>query len=244
MTTGLHIAEVARRSGLPPSTLRYYEQVGLLPPAGRTAAGYRVYEESVLDRLAFIARAKALSCSLEEIAELLPHWMGGQCAPLQGRLRQVGAAKLQETHTRINELEAFADDLRHILAALAGHTPDGPCDDECGCLVDSPAGKRLPSAVGNEAIACTLQASDIPARVREWQAVLGHVTARSERAGGVRLEFDDRTPIEELARLMDAERACCSFFTFTMTLDERGVGLEVRAPAGAQDTLAALFGAY
>ncbi len=59
------IAEVAERSGFPAATLRYYERVGLLPEPSRTAAGYRDYDDRTLERLAFIARAKRLGCSLE-----------------------------------------------------------------------------------------------------------------------------------------------------------------------------------
>jgi DNA-binding transcriptional MerR regulator len=53
MTATLRIAEVADRSGFSPATLRYYEQLDLLPPPRRTATGYRAYDESVLARLAF-----------------------------------------------------------------------------------------------------------------------------------------------------------------------------------------------
>ena len=65
--TGLQISELARRTGFPPTTLRYYETLGLLPRPGRTAAGYRVYDDRAEERLAFIARAKAMGLGLEEI---------------------------------------------------------------------------------------------------------------------------------------------------------------------------------
>ena len=55
----MRIAEVADRSGFSAPTLRYYEQVDLLPAPRRTAAGYRAYDESVLARLAFIAGPRA-----------------------------------------------------------------------------------------------------------------------------------------------------------------------------------------
>ena len=70
------IAEVARRSGFNTSTLRYYEALGLVPPAGRTSAGYRLYDDSSLARLAFVSRAKQLGCTLEEITELATAWDG------------------------------------------------------------------------------------------------------------------------------------------------------------------------
>src|SRR5437016_4506585 len=86
VSTTYKIAEVARRSGFNPSTLRYYEELGLVPPAGRTPAGYRLYDDSSLARLAFIARAKQLGCTLEEITDLVVAWEGERCEPIHVRL--------------------------------------------------------------------------------------------------------------------------------------------------------------
>src|SRR5215210_4878236 len=72
MAPTMRIAEVAARSGFSTATLRYYEQLDLLPSPPRTAAGHRAYGEPVLASLAFISRAKMLGCSLEEIADLMP----------------------------------------------------------------------------------------------------------------------------------------------------------------------------
>ena len=83
----MRIKEVAERSGFSAPTLRYYEEIGLLPEPARTAAGYRIYDETTVERLAFIARAKQLGCSLEEIADLTMAWDGGRCGPVQDRLR-------------------------------------------------------------------------------------------------------------------------------------------------------------
>lgn len=228
----MRIAEVARRSGFPAATLRYYEEIDLLPPPPRTASGYRAYDESVLARLAFVARAKMLGCSLEEIADLMPDWDGGRCAPVQDRLRDLVAAKLTEAQDRAAELVTFTGDLQRILATLGSHTPEGPCDSACGCVSEAP-----PS------IACTLDAAQMPGRLEEWKGLLTHVVAREAIDGGVRLQFDSSAPMEQLARLAGAEQDCCGFFAFAITVDSRGVGLEVRAPAEAQSLVASLFGA-
>lgn len=87
MGTTYQIAEAARRTGFSSSTLRYYEDISLLPPAARTEAGYRAYDDGALARLAFIARAKQLGCTLDEIADLATAWEGGRCEPVQSRLR-------------------------------------------------------------------------------------------------------------------------------------------------------------
>ena len=62
--TMLTISQLARRSGMPASTLRYYEKVGVIPPATRSDSGYRLYDEKALARLAFVQRAKALGVEL------------------------------------------------------------------------------------------------------------------------------------------------------------------------------------
>ncbi|MDA8388122.1 MAG: MerR family DNA-binding transcriptional regulator [Nitrospiraceae bacterium] len=57
------IGDIARRFGLNPRTLRYYEAIGILPKAGRTESGYRVYGEGAVERLEFVLKARALASS-------------------------------------------------------------------------------------------------------------------------------------------------------------------------------------
>ena len=128
------IAEVAERTGFSTPTLRYYEEIGLLPPAERTAAGYRLYDDRAIERLIFVARAKQLGCTLEEITDLADAWASNECAPTKHRLRTVVAAKLADTEARIAELSAFADELRATAATLDSAPLDGPCDETCGCV--------------------------------------------------------------------------------------------------------------
>lgn len=65
------IGEVAQRSGVPAKTLRYYEDIGLLRPPGRSPSGYREYGDEVIDRLAFIKSSQALGLSLGEIRSII-----------------------------------------------------------------------------------------------------------------------------------------------------------------------------
>jgi DNA-binding transcriptional MerR regulator len=67
----LKIGEVAARSGVSTDTLRYYEQLGLLPRAARTRSRYRMYDPHTIDRIAFIKRAKSFGFTLDEICELV-----------------------------------------------------------------------------------------------------------------------------------------------------------------------------
>jgi MerR family copper efflux transcriptional regulator len=213
----MRIAEVAERSGFSPATLRYYEQIELVPAPVRTAAGYREYDAAVLERLAFIGRAKALGCSLEEVADLLPRLATGRCAPVQDRLKELAAAKIDGVRARVAELRAFEADLRLILLSP---TPDGPCDDTCGCVTEPP-------------LACTLAPEELPGRIQEWRDMTAHVTGRTAIEGGIRLELGPATPLAPLAELIRAEQSCCSFFAFALTVDHRGAALEVCGPADA-----------
>jgi hypothetical protein len=91
-------------------------------------------------------------------------------------------------------------------------------------------------------IACTLEREAMGDRILEWLAVLGSVTSRGSVEGGIRLGLAWDADLAEVARLGRAEQGCCTFFRFALTVDERGTALEVRAPAEAQDLVAAVFG--
>lgn len=250
MSTGYRIAEVARRSGFTPATLRYYEEIGLLPLPERTAAGYRTYDDRTLERLAFISRAKELGCTLDEIGDLSTAWDGGQCGPVQDRLRTVVQAKLGAARGRITELITLTAELEVATSALERHRPDGPCDERCGCaavpgpdVVPVELIGMLHGAVAEPAIACTLNAEALQARLDDWRRVLAFVTARTPVPGGVRLDLGAQTSLPDVARLAAAEQACCAFFSFALTIDGRCAGLEVRSCAEGLPFVHALFGA-
>ena len=128
------IGEVAERSGFSASTLRYYEGIGLVVPAERTAAGYRIYDDRTLARLAFIARAKHLGCTLEEIFDLVALWDGDRCGPVQRRFHELVTAKIAAAERQIAELTEFRTQLGAAATGLAGAPVDGPCDAGCACL--------------------------------------------------------------------------------------------------------------
>lgn len=245
------IGEVAARSGFSPSALRFYDDIGLVPPATRSEAGYRLYDDRTIDRLAFVARAKDLGCSIDEIRELIVAWDGGRCGPVQDRLRRLVAEKIDATSTRLSEAEKLLADLRRSAGDLERHRPVGACDASCGCVSSgsSPLSSRLAEpridwvTLGQTAdISCSLPFGELDDRVGDWQRLLAFAACRETLADGVRVVFETSVPHDELMRLVTAEQSCCTFFEFAITVDRRGVALEVRAAPEAMDVVEALFG--
>ena len=104
---GLRIGDVAARAGISAPTIRYYESVGLLAPAPRSATGYRHYSETTVEELRFIKKAQALGFSLEEIGEILKLSRAGDtpCAHVLDLARR----HLQAVDDRIGQLARFRD---------------------------------------------------------------------------------------------------------------------------------------
>jgi DNA-binding transcriptional MerR regulator len=116
----LDIAEVAEKSGLAPSALRFYEKRGLLTSAGRNGIR-RTYEPAVLDRLALIACARGAGFTIAEIAKFLV------ASPTDTELRTRMAAKASELDDDIARLTRMRNSLRH--AATCDHEPLVECPD-------------------------------------------------------------------------------------------------------------------
>ena len=134
MTT-LRIAEVAERTGVPATTLRYYEDIGLLAPAGRTPNGYRAYSEQDVERLRFITGAKQLDISLDDLRDLVTVWDGEDCGDVQERMAEVVSTRLVEAQQRLVDLVELTAQLQSAAARLATTPPrhGGRCDDGCAC---------------------------------------------------------------------------------------------------------------
>ena len=240
MSSSLRIAEVADRVGISTATVRYYERIGVLPEPERADNGYRLYDDHTVERLGFIARAKQLGCTLEEIGELVVAWDGGECGPIQDRLRSLVADKLAAARAEVVALVTLTAELRRAAAALERHRPTGGCDDRCGCITDTTAAARAvgvdPGAEPNDGvvpIACTLELDQVADRLDDWSGVLAG-TAATAIDGGVRVELGEDVDIVEVLRLAAAEQDCCRFLSFRLTIDDRGHGLEIvtgRAPA-------------
>ena len=109
----LSIREVCARTGLSARTVRYYEELGLLPGVRRRSGGRRVYGPDEIERLRFITRLKALGLALEEIGELnAVYAIGGSTRAMLGRLDELLARRLEELDARIRELDSLRDQIR------------------------------------------------------------------------------------------------------------------------------------
>lgn len=131
---GYRIGEVADATGFTTSTLRYYEDEGLLPAPDRSPAGQRVYSDAHVERLRFMARGKRLGLTLEEIAELADAWEDEDCVVTHEQLLELLEEKLAHVHDEIVELTTFADQLQEVHERVAGRPAEhGRCGPECGC---------------------------------------------------------------------------------------------------------------
>ena len=118
--TELSIAEVCARTGLSARTVRYYEELGLLPDVRRKAGARRVFGADEVERICFIQRLKKLGLSLAEIRDLNDvHAIGGSTAAMLDRLDEVLAQRLSELDARIGELAGLRDEIEKYRARVA-----------------------------------------------------------------------------------------------------------------------------
>lgn len=123
------IGEAASRSGMPPKTIRFYEDIGLIGPAERFANQYRAYTEKDVHRLRFIQRARSLGFSLKDVGALLSLYHDRRRASRE--VKRLALRHVAEVDRKIAELTA----LRNVIADLAkrchgDERPDCPILDE------------------------------------------------------------------------------------------------------------------
>ena len=231
------ISRAAELTGFTASALRFYEQQGLVVP-DRTTSGYRIYDEHHLDMLRFVHRAKGHGLALDEISTLLPLVGRDRCEPVQARLRDLVRSRIHTAESHAGELVRLAGQLRRTLDVLDTHTPDGPCDDACGCTSD-PGDHR--DAV-DEPIVCTLGTNQIGDRIAAWNTLAASATERRDRPTSVELTFDGSVELGRLTDLIAAEHACCAFLAFTITVDAGVIRLAISGPTEARQVIDALVG--
>jgi DNA-binding transcriptional MerR regulator len=133
MERPLTVGQLARATGMPAKTIRYYEQVGVLPVPKRSGAGYRQYSRHDVHRLLFIRRARALGLSLANLKELTAELDSGECLTLRPRLHALVAEQLRTVQRQIAESQVLERQLAQVLHRLQTAAPVQHTDG-CRCL--------------------------------------------------------------------------------------------------------------
>lgn len=129
----MNIGAIAERSGVPAKTIRYYESIGLVGSAARTANGYRSYGDPDLHTLRFIKRARNLGFSVEEVRDLLDLWRNRDRSSAD--VKALAANHLGMLDRKIAELEEMRGTLAHLVSCCNGdERPDCPILDDLASL--------------------------------------------------------------------------------------------------------------
>lgn len=130
----MNIGQAARASGISAKMIRYYESIGLIGPATRTEAGYRLYGENDLHTLRFVRRARDLGFSVEQMNELLALWRDRDRASAD--VKRIALGHVEGLERKAAELQQMADTLRHLARHCHGdNRPDCPIIEELGGTV-------------------------------------------------------------------------------------------------------------
>ena len=127
---GFHnIGEAAAATGVSAKMIRHYEHAGMIPPAQRTFAGYRLYGDADLHRLRFIKRARLLGFPVKQIEVLLGLWNDRQRSSAE--VKALAQAHAAELGSRIAEMQAMQRTLESLARNCHGdHRPDCPILDD------------------------------------------------------------------------------------------------------------------
>lgn len=138
----MNIGDAAKASGVSAKMIRYYEDTGLIPPAARTASGYRVYTDKDLHMLRFIRRARDLGFSVKDIGALLSLWQDRERQSAD--VKRVALAHVDALRQKIRELDDMASTLETLAACCHGNDrPDCPILSE----LEAPAPPPVPPPV-------------------------------------------------------------------------------------------------
>ncbi len=121
----MNIGQAAKASGVSAKMIRYYESIGLVPKAGRTEAGYRLYSAAEVNTLRFIRRARDLGLPIERIKLLVGLWQDRERSSAD--VKRVATEHVAELEAKIVELMAMRDTLQELADACHGdHRPECP----------------------------------------------------------------------------------------------------------------------
>ena len=125
LVAGMNIGQLAKLSGVPAKTIRYYEEIGLIPEARRSAGNYRVYDRRDLDSLRFIHRARGLGFSVADVQKLLALWRDQRRS--SAKVRDLALAHIAGIDRKLVELQSIRRTLAHLAECCHGdERPDCP----------------------------------------------------------------------------------------------------------------------
>ena len=121
----LNIGEAAAASGVSTKSIRHYEEIGLIPPANRTFANYRLYAAADLHTLRFIKSARSLGFSIADIGQLLNLWQNQNRSSAD--VKKLAMHHVEELEQRIREMQDMRDTLKNLARTCQGDKrPDCP----------------------------------------------------------------------------------------------------------------------
>lgn len=139
----VRIGEVADRADVAVKTIRYYEDIGVLSAPPRTSAGYRDYDDAVVERLAFVRAAQSVGLTLGEIREIVALRDRGE-TPC-GHVADLLQRRATEIGQRITDLQRLERELRRLARRSRTLDPDD-CDPSLVChLITAAASRTLPT---------------------------------------------------------------------------------------------------
>ena len=120
----MNIGEIAKRTGMPAKTIRYYEDIGLIRPL-RDTNGYRIFDEPGFHKLAFLGRARALGFSIEDCRKLMALYEDESRASAD--VKKLAQEHLRQIEGKIKQLKTMQETLTNLVDNCAGdHRPDCP----------------------------------------------------------------------------------------------------------------------
>ena len=114
----MNIGTVARQSGVPAKTIRYYESVGLIDAADRAASGYRVYDRHDVETLRFVQRARSLGFSVDAVGNLLALWRDRSRSSAE--VKALAERRVVDIDRKIAELAEMRATLTHLMEHCRG----------------------------------------------------------------------------------------------------------------------------
>lgn len=124
----MNIGQAAKASGVNAKLIRHYESIGIIPKAGRSDSGYRVYSNADVNILSFVRRARGLGFSMKEVKKLVGLWRNK--ARSSADVKSLALAHVKDMEQKVAELESMVKTLKHLAKSCHGdNRPECPIID-------------------------------------------------------------------------------------------------------------------